>query len=108
MSDYEAHKGTLTPVITGSRDEITQYIRDNLKDKDDEFYEDEISELICYEEYYLYNDTLYKVDDVRISTDNEYFKADVKIGKIEYATMFYNGGCGLIDALDSCMDKIDV
>ena len=59
-------------------------------------------------EYFIHNDTLYKIkehrnlrdEDVGVATRN-------KKGDIEFAVQFYNGGCCLEEALETVLDNLE-
>ena len=73
-------------------------------------YIDTWQEQLCdtyYEEYYIYNSVLYRVDKKEIDFDEDIFTATVnENNKIEFEVKYYNGGCGFTEALDEAMNSL--
>ena len=115
MSDYEAHRGTLTKVQK-TKEEVVQEFLDNYKGKNKEILKaknnllskDDLDELFqdYLEDSYIELDSnIYKVKNIVI--DDEMLIMDKNPdGTLSYIVKFYNGGCGFNEALEAAYERI--
>lgn len=62
-----------------------------------------------YEEFIIHNDTLYQVKDlVKHDPDEDLFKIKKINGSdFEFEVKYYNGGCGLEEAIESAFEELE-
>ena len=110
MSDYVRYTGKMKKVVT---DDTEQYAKD-LLNKSNKFelpdYYDSYLEYIIEnrdEEFVLIEDVLYEIFELQEpNVEDDYFRAKINDNIIEFDTQFYNGGCGLSEALEYCVEKV--
>lgn len=61
-----------------------------------------------YNEYFIHNNILYKVDLLEQSDDDPYFCKVIATGKDEYtfAGTYYNGSCSMYECIEEEMDRM--
>ena len=111
MSSYEYHTGTLTEIKPNDSitlEELASSIVIELDGEDFEHsYESNLAYLLDnYDDYALLNGKLYEIDDTEISEDSSAtINAD---GTITYNVSFYNGGCGLHEAIEDTLKTLEL
>ena len=99
MSDYEHHKGTLTPIrsdLTPAK--FAELIYDNIP----KYYDSKLELLLEDSKYYVTKDSVYTINDTR-HQDDSWYDAKKMGDVIAYDVQFYNGGCGFHEALDDAI-----
>lgn len=67
---------------------------------DEEIYQNLLDDDF-YKEYYINNENLYKVEKRYVDMDIDIFNSEiVNDNEIKFEVKYYNGGCGLNEALD--------
>lgn len=60
------------------------------------------------DQYIIKNDRIYKINIDSRSTYDDIFEASYNSdGTIQFVVQFYNGGCGLGEALEEALNKLD-
>jgi len=104
LSDYEHHKGTLTPVREDlSPAEFAEIIYDGIP----KYYDSKLELLLEDNEYYVTKDLVYTINDTK-HTKDEWYDARKNNGIIEYDVKFYNGSCGFHEALDTAIKDMKI
>ena len=107
MSYTETHIGTLKEVKNqpDSFEEKIKIIPD-YKEKIENYEIDIDDKYICYSTGYVYlNKKLYEIQDKKLQ-DEDISEATKNDDKIEYIVQYYNGGCGLEEALEDVLKKV--
>jgi hypothetical protein len=104
MSEYETHRGKLIPVDLEGQS-LEDYCKDIL---DDSGYVYDYTEWkqafdeIMSEDYIIYKDTLYLIEDIEKRVEDSFLEAtkDKETSVINYDMTFYNGGTCLREMLE--------
>jgi hypothetical protein len=119
MSDYESHKGILRPTELTTQDIVKEYLlnydgsnkwilNDRKKVLEGETLDEDILEQYLYDidGYVKVNNKIYEMEDKPFVDDADIFEmSENPDGSLEYLVRFYNGGCGLFEALDTAYDR---
>lgn len=112
MSETEYNVGKLIPlVLSGATDEeraesVCKLYGYKLHDVHDSWVEC-LSEN-GYNEVYMRNGVVYKIENVCSGGEQDIFTANRnEDGTIDYVTQFYNGGCGFDEALDEALKRME-
>jgi hypothetical protein len=106
MSNYERHRGTLTIVRPDlTPEEFAELIYDSIPG----YCENKLEHLLDDDRYLIHQNNIYLISDNALDDIDEWYIAKTKIEtlEIDYDVKFYNGGCGLKEALNSAIDNID-
>jgi len=110
MSQTESHFGKIIK-IDGDAENLCQEV---INDRNDQIDQHEYNQSAIdyveenYEDYAVFNNTLYRVEDTELVESDIYKSWLNHDGSIGYAVSFYNGGCGFLEALeDAVKDKIE-
>lgn len=57
--------------------------------------------------YHVYNNQIYHISKVSVEDDCEHFEAHRHGDSILFDVNYYNGGCGLNEALDYAMESLE-
>lgn len=102
MSEYEGHRGKLTPTTLDPLEllDIEGYTFD-----DDESVEYNFNDCFYRGKYIMIDNKVYQIDDNEYD-DTERMDATLQEdGTITYDVYFYNGGCGFTEALEEVINK---
>lgn len=117
MSDYESHIGKLTKTLFTKKFLVKNFLDNydgnisyilNYK-KLSELTEDVINEIFLDEldDYIELNNTIYKRYDEGFDDCGDIFQMKkLKDGTYEYYVKYFNGGCGLNEAIEEAYNKI--
>lgn len=103
MSEYETHRGKLIPVDLEGQS-LEDYCKELLDDSgyvyDYTKWKQDFHELM-YEDYIIYGDALYKIEDNERDDGDSFVEAtkDKETSVINYDMRFYNGGTCLREML---------
>lgn len=112
MSRTEVHKGVATPTgktaVEFLRDK-TYLVYDNYLQNIEDEPEDVIyNGLKCgYEKYVLINGMVWELDNTELDEYDISFAEKNPDGSFNYFVSFYNGGCGLNEAIECAMEKAE-
>ena len=96
MSDYETHKGTLTPTNKTKEEIVKEYL------KGGSFEDCEVEGLFeeLEDKYIELAGKIFSIKDERFMDEEDiYSMSKNEDGTYSYLTRFYNGGCGFGESL---------
>lgn len=102
MSDYEGHRGKLTPT---ELDPLKLMDDAGFEPDEDESLEYSFNECFYDGDYIMLNNIVYRIEDSEYD-DTERMDANLQEdGTITYDVYFYNGGCGFTEALEEAINN---
>lgn len=110
MSRTEVHKGRAIPLnmdLFGFLADHTELIEDSYKNCED-IYDIFYNGLTCgYDKYILIEDRVWQLDNTELDEYDISFAEKNPDGSFNYFVSFYNGGCGLNEAIECAMEKAE-
>ena len=109
MSETVAYKGKLTPIYRDDETTLEELCESVCETNmiDLPSYYDSYVEYFQDEEagYVIIKDTLYQIQKESFDYENLYQSTKNEDGTISFLVAFYNGGCGLTEALEQALDS---
>lgn len=114
MSQVEVHVGRLCKVDRVKTEPIEnwckEYCQQNGLEHLEGFYDtwEECFRETQYEKYIIVNNNIYHIVEDREFTDcGDIFEAhENELGQIDYCLSYYNGGCGLSEAIEHALENM--
>lgn len=114
MSEIVHHKGKIqvvTPIGYESLEDVCKRIAFENDIKTLPSYYNDWREVVIYElshSYVVVNDYVYKIISDEVSEDYEVFSIhNNKDGTYDFETIYYNGTCGLSEAISECFCQLE-
>lgn len=111
MSETVHYTGKLVPIYRG--DDIENRCRFILQSEEItdlsycDTWQDRLDDSF-YQQYYITDDTIYRVDKKELDSDEEIFYATLNSDcTITFTTKYYNGGCSFNEALDTAIERME-
>lgn len=108
MSQTETHVGKLTIIKANENETLIELAERILKEENAGLNnEDPFTQLRedFYDKYFIYNETIYKIEDKELDEDDICQGALNEDSSIDYVVQFYNGGTCLSEMLEEVVKK---
>ena len=110
MSETVHYKGVLRKVERQEGETLEEQCKRLLDNKDIPSYYDSYEECFsdeCYDKFTIYNGIIYNIEKEDVGTDEDIFNAKIEDnGEISFEVRYYNGGCGLEEAIEEALKNI--
>lgn len=97
MSDYEAYRGKIVPTNMTLEEYVTHRATEAFDDAEEYFWDN------YYDDAFIIDGMIYEPQLKSIDVDDLFIASQNDDGSIDILVNFYNGGCGLSDAIEAAI-----